>query len=209
MIRSTNKRYLHPIKYIKNTLDMPNYIRIVLGAILLGAAITLFVFSFWGWGILLILISILVFLTFIFNEKMLLAQWFLRKENMEKAESWLDKIKDYEKELYKGQWGYYNLLIGLIESRKSPMKSEKYFKKALGFGLTMDHNIALANLSLAGVEMGKRNKREALRLLKEAEKADKNKLLAEQIKMMKGQMSMLDKTQMVRGGRGASGFRQY
>src|SRR5690606_5039729 len=97
MIRSTNKGYVHPINYIKSTLDMHNYTRDVLGAILLGAALTLFVFSFWGSGILFILISILVFLTFIFIEKMLLAQWFLRKENMEKAESWLDKIKDYEK----------------------------------------------------------------------------------------------------------------
>lgn len=186
---------------------MPNFIRIIIAGLLLGAAITLMVFSFWGWGILLVILSILVFVTFIFNEKMLLAQWYLRKENMDKAERILLSIKDYEKELYKGQYGYYNLLIGLIESRKSPMKSEKYFKKALSLGLTMDHNIALANLSLAGVEMGKRNKREATRLLKEAEKVDKNKLLAEQIKMMKGQMSMLDKTQQVRGGKGS--YRQF
>lgn len=186
---------------------MPNFIRIIIASIFLGAAITLMVFSFWGWGILLVFLAILVFVTFIFNEKMLLAQWYLRKENMEKAERTLHTIKDYEKELYKGQYGYYNLLIGLIESRKSPMKSEKYFKKALTLGLTMDHNIALANLSLAGVEMAKRNKREAQRLLKEAEKADKNKLLAEQIKMMKGQMSMLDRTQQVRGGKGS--YRQF
>lgn len=186
---------------------MPNFIRIIIAALFLGVAITLIVFSFWGWGILLIFLAILVFVTFIFNERMLLAQWYLRKENMDKAETTLLGIKDYEKELYKGQWGYYQLLIGLIESRKSPMKSEKYFKKALALGLTMDHNIALANLSLAGVEMGKRNKREAQRLLKEAEKADKNKLLAEQIKMMKGQMNMLDRTQQVRGGKGS--YRQY
>ena len=186
---------------------MPNFIRIIIAGLMLGTAITLIVFSFLGWGILLIFIAILVFVTFIFNERMLLAQWYLRKENMDKAESVLLSIKNYEKELYKGQYGYYNLLIGLIESRKSPMKSEKYFKKALSLGLTMDHNIALANLSLAGVEMGKRNKREAQRLLKEAEKADKNKLLADQIKMMKGQMSMLDKTQQVRGGKGS--YRQF
>jgi Tfp pilus assembly protein PilF len=186
---------------------MPNFIRIIIAALFLGVAVTLIVFSFWGWGILLIFIAILVFVTFIFNEKMLLAQWYLRKENMDKAETTLMGIKDYEKELYKGQWGYYNLLIGLIESRKAPMKSEKYFKKALALGLTMDHNIALANLSLAGVEMGKRNKIQAQRLLKEAEKADKNKLLAEQIKMMKGQMSMLDRTQQVRGGKGS--YRQF
>lgn len=186
---------------------MPNFIRIIVAAIFLGAAVTLMVFSFWGWGILLIFLALLVFITFVFHERMLLAQWYLRKENMDKAEQTLSGIKDFEKELYKGQWGYYQLLMGLIESRKSPMKSEKYFKRALGYGLTMDHNIALANLSLAGVEMGKRNKREAQRLLKEAEKADKNKLLAEQIKMMKGQMNMLDRTQQVRGGKGS--YRQY
>ncbi|OAQ42056.1 hypothetical protein A5893_02775 [Pedobacter psychrophilus] len=187
---------------------MPNFIRIIIAGVILGAAIALIVFSsFWGWGILLIFIALLVFVTFIFNERMLLAQWYLRKEKMDKAETTLYGIKDYHKELYKGQYGYYQLLIGLIESRKSPMKSEKYFKKALSYGLTMDHNIALANLSLAGVEMGKRNKREATRLLKEAEKADKNKLMADQIKMMKGQMNMLDKTQTVRGGKGS--YRQY
>ncbi|MBU0695854.1 MAG: DUF2892 domain-containing protein [Bacteroidetes bacterium] len=186
---------------------MPNFIRIIIAALFLGAAVTLIVFSFWGWGILLIFIALIVFVTFIFNERMLLAQWHLRKEKMEKAQDALAGIKNYEKELYKGQWGYYQLLLGILESRKSPMKSEKFFKKALSFGLTMDHNIALANLSLAGVEMGKRNKREAQRLLKEAEKADKNKLLAEQIKMMKGQMSMLDRSQQVRGGKGS--YRQY
>ena len=186
---------------------MPNFIRIIIASLILGVAITLMVFSHWGWGILLIFVALLVFITFIFNERMLLAQWYLRKENMDKAERTLMGIKNSEKELYKGQYGYYNLLIGLIESRKAPMKSEKYFRKALSFGLAMDHNIALANLSLAGVEMGKRNKREAQRLLKEAEKADKNKLLAEQIKMMKGQMSMLDRTQQVRGGKGS--YRQF
>jgi Tfp pilus assembly protein PilF len=186
---------------------MPNFIRIIIAAIFLGAAVTLMVFSFWGWGILLILLALLIFITFIFNEKMLLAQWYLRKENMDKSEATLMKITDYEKELYKGQWGYYNLLIGLIESRKAPMKAEKYFKKALQLGLTMDHNIALANLSLAGVEMAKRNKTQATRLLKEAEKADKNKLLAEQIKMMKGQMNMMDRAQQVRGGKGT--YKQF
>jgi len=59
----------------------------------------------------------------------------------------------------------------------------------------MDHNVALAKLSLAGIAMAKRNKREAEKLLAEAKKADKNKLLEEQIKMMKAQMGMMDKQQ--------------
>ena len=145
-----------------------------------------------------------ILLTFFFNENMILAQWFLRKEQADKADQWLLKITNYEKQLNKSQHGYYNLLMGLIESRKAPMKSEKYFKKSLQLGMRMSHNIALAKLSLAGISMAKRNKREAQMYLSEATKDDKNKLLTEQIKMMKAQMAQMDKQQVVRGG-----FRQY
>jgi len=180
---------------------MPNFIRLIIGFAFVGAAVALMIFSFWGWGILLVFLSILVFVTFFYNEHMLIAQWHLRKDNMPKAESSLARIKNFEKELNKVQYGYYNLLIGLIESRKAPMKSEKYFKQALTYGLHMDHNIALAKLSLAGIAMAKRNKREAQMYLTEAKKADKNKLLADQIKQMKDQMGMMDKQQQVRYSR--------
>jgi hypothetical protein len=166
----------------------------------MGAGIALFPFGFWGWGILVVLIGALILLTFFFNENMLVAQYYLRKENPEEAEKWLLKITDYEKQLFKAQHGYYNMLIGLIESRKAPLKSEKYFKKSLQLGMTMSHNIALAKLSLAGIAMAKRNKREAQQYLSEAAKEDKNKLLADQIKMMKGQMAQMDKQQVQRGG---------
>ncbi|MHA4894905.1 DUF2892 domain-containing protein [Pedobacter sp. PWIIR3] len=175
---------------------MPNIVRLILGFVLLGASIALMVFSFWGWGILGVFISILVLVTYFFNENMLLAQWFLRKDNMVKAEAFLKRITDYEKQLIRVQHGYYNLLVGLIESRKAPMASEKYFKKAVSLGLHMDHNIALAKLSLAGIAMGKRNKREAQMYLTEAKKADKNKLLADQIKQMKDQMVLMDRQQI-------------
>ena len=175
---------------------MPNLIRLIIGFAFVGAAVALFVFGFWGWGILAILLSILVFVTYYYHENMLIAQWYLRKDKMEKAEVFLGKITNYEKQLNRVQHGYYNLLLGLIESRKSPMKSEKYFKQALNLGLHMDHNVALAKLSLAGIAMGKRNKREATMFLAEAKKADKNKLLADQIKMMKDQMGLMDKQQV-------------
>jgi hypothetical protein len=130
---------------------------------------------------------------------MLIAQFFLRKENMEKAAASLNRIRNYERQLLRAQHGYYHLLIGLIESRRAPLQSEKYFKKALSLGMTMDHNVALAKLSLAGIAMAKRNKREATMYLQEAKKADKNKLLAEQIKMMKDQLGQVDRT-IVKGG---------
>ncbi|MDB5131565.1 MAG: hypothetical protein JWR02_1314 [Mucilaginibacter sp.] len=169
----------------------------------MGAAVALCAFGFWGWGILVLFIGGLFLLSFFFNENMILAQWFLRREKTDKAEAWLLKINDYEKQIHKGQHGYYNLLIGMIESRKQPLKSEKYFKKSLALGMKMSHNIALAKLSLAGIAMAKRNKREAQMYLQEAAKDDKNKLLTDQIKMMKQQLGQMDK-QVVRGG-----YRQF
>lgn len=169
----------------------------------MGAAVALCAFGFWGWGILVLFIGGVFLLSFFFNENMILAQWFLRREKTDKAEAWLLKINDYEKQIHKGQHGYYNLLIGMIESRKQPLKSEKYFKKSLALGMKMSHNIALAKLSLAGIAMAKRNKREAQMYLQEAAKDDKNKLLTDQIKMMKQQLGQMDK-QVVRGG-----YRQF
>ncbi len=182
---------------------MTNIFRLIIACVVMGAAVALCVFGFWWWGILVLFLGGFVLLSFFFNENMIIAQWFLRKEKTDKAEEWLLKITDYEKQLHKNQYGYYNLLIGLIESRKAPMKSEKYFKKALSLGMKMSHNIALAKLSLAGIAMAKRNKREAEMYLKEASKEDKNKLLTDQIKMMKAQMAQMDK-QVVRGG-----YRQF
>jgi hypothetical protein len=183
---------------------MSNIIRLIIACVVMGAAVVLCVFGFWWWGVLVLLIGGIVLLSFFFNENMIIAQWFLRKEQPEKAEMYLLKITDYEKQLHRKQHGYYNLLIGLIESRKAPLKSEKYFKKSLQLGMSMSHNTALAKLSLAGIMMAKRDKREAQRYLSEASKDDKNKLLAEQIKMMKGQMAQMDKQQVVRGG-----YRQF
>lgn len=174
---------------------MSNLVRIILSSILLIGTVVLFWFGQWGWGILGILVTILAWVTVFFNENMLIAQWYFRKQDIPNAEKWLNKISNYETQLISAQHGYYHLLLGLIESQRAPMQSEKFFKKALSLGLHMDHNVALAKLSLAGVMMAKRNKREAEKLLQEAKRADKNKLLAEQIKMMKDQMSLMDKQQ--------------
>ncbi|WP_461453195.1 DUF2892 domain-containing protein [Mucilaginibacter sp.] len=183
---------------------MSNIFRLIISCVFFGGAVALCATGSWWWGILVLLLGGIVLLSFFFNENMIISQWFLRKEQSDKAEQWLLKIKDYEKELNKSQWGYYNLLIGLVESRKAPLKSEKYFKKSLQLGMKMSHNVALAKISLAGIAMAKRNKREAQMYLSEATKDDKNKLLSEQIKMMKAQMAQMDKQQVVRGG-----FRQF
>jgi hypothetical protein len=201
LVKNTNKRIFASV-FIAYKI-MSNLVRLIIACVVAGAGVTLCGFGFWGWGITVFLLGGIILLTFFFNENMLIAQFYLRKDNTAKAEVWLTKITDYEKQLNKTQHGYYNLLIGLLESRKAPMKSEKYFKKALSLGMKMSHNVALAKLSLAGIAMAKRNKREAQMYLQEAAKDDKNKLLADQIKMMKGQLAQMDK-QVVRGG-----YRQF
>src|SRR3546814_16829638 len=86
-------------------------VRIVLSALLLVATVALFVYGEWGWGILGILITIVASVTIFFNENMLIAQFYLRKENMTKAAGWLARIKNYEKQLIRAQHGYYHLLL--------------------------------------------------------------------------------------------------
>lgn len=174
---------------------MTNLVRIIICSLLTLGTVALFWTGHWGWGILAIFIVILAWITVFFNEKMLIAQLYLRKENMGKAEEWLGKIKNYEKELISAQHGYYHMLLGLIESQRAPLQSEKYFRKGLSLGIHMSHNVALAKLSLAGIAMAKRNKREAEKFLQEAKRADKNKLLDEQIKMMRDQMKNMDRQQ--------------
>lgn len=73
-------------------------------------------------------------------------------------------------------------------SQTNMNEAEKYFKKAIALGLSMDHDLAMAKLNLAGIAFSKRRKQEAQKLLSEAEKLDKRDMLAEQIKMMKQQM---------------------
>lgn len=121
----------------------------------------------------------------------LLAFLRLRKQDFEGAKKWLDRIKNPEKALTQKQLGYYNYLHGLMLSQKNMTQAEKYFKKAIKLGLSMDHDLAMAKLNLAGIAMTKRRKREAQMLLKEAKKLDKNGMMTDQIRMMKQQMKKI------------------
>lgn len=144
-----------------------------------------------GNGIFLILLS-LVFIFFYFrNEIILLAFLRMRKQDLEGTERWLTKIKNPEAALTQKQQGYYNYLHGIIYSQKNLTQAEKFFRKALKLGLNMDYDVAMAKLSLAGIAMQKRRKREATLLLQEAKKLDKNNMLGEQIKMMQQQMKRI------------------
>jgi len=139
---------------------------------------------------LLLLAGIFVFFYYK-NEMILMAFLQLRKQDFDKAKKWLDKIKDPEKALVKKQQGYFNFLHGIMLSQKNITQAEKYLRKAVKLGLSMDHDLAMAKLQLAGIAMTKRRKREATMLMAEAKKLDKQGMLKDQIKMMKQQMKKI------------------
>gem|GEM_PF-428975 len=91
-----------------------------------------------GNGIFLILLSLIFIFLYFRNEIILLAFLRMRKQDMEGTQKWLTRIKNPEAALTIKQQGYYNYLHGIIFSQKNLTTAEKYFKKALKLGLTMD-----------------------------------------------------------------------
>lgn len=167
------------------------YIKIVLAALLIGYAGYQFVEGNIGNGISLILLSLVFIFLYFRNELILLAFLRMRKQDLDGTQKWLEKIRNPESALTQKQQGYYNYLFGIIYSQKNLTTAEKYFRKALKLGLNMDYDVAMAKLSLAGIAMQKRRKREATTLLQEAKKLDKNNMLTDQIKMMQQQMKRI------------------
>ena len=166
-------------------------LKLIIAALIIGFAGYQFYEGNIGNGIFLILLSLIFIFLYFRNEMILLAFLRMRKQDLVGTQKWLDKINKPETALTTKQQGYYNYLHGIIHSQKNLTQAEKYFKKALKFGLTMDYDVAMAKLSLAGIAMQKRRKREATTLLQEAKKLDKNNMLTEQIKMMQQQMKKI------------------
>ncbi|MDI9312495.1 MAG: hypothetical protein QM535_19955 [Limnohabitans sp.] len=164
----------------------------------LGIAGLIFILGIWqftegniGNGIFLTLLTAIPIFLYFRNEYILLAFLKLRKQDFTGAKMWLDKIKNPETALIQKQQGYYNYLNGLMVSQTNLNQAEKFFKKAINLGLSMDQDLALAKLNLAGIAMSRRRKMEATTLLNEAKKLDKHNMLKEQIAMMKEQMKKI------------------
>ena len=166
-------------------------IKLVLATLLIALGIWQFTENNIGNGIFLILLTFFPIFLYFKNEIILLAFLKLRKQDFEGAKKWLDKIKNPEAALVKKQQGYYNYLHGLMVSQTNLNQAEKFFKKAIELGLSMDMDLAVAKLNLAGIAMSRRRKIEATNLLNEANKLDKQNMLKEQITMMKQQLKKI------------------
>ena len=166
-------------------------IKLSIAAALIITAIWQFTDRGIGNGIFLILLSLIFIFLYFKNEFILLAFLKLRKQDFAGAQKWLAYIKNPATALVIKQQGYYEYLLGLMSSQTNMMQAEKHFKKALAFGLSMDMDIAVAKLNLAGVALSRRRKLEATNLLNEAKRLDKQGMLKDQIKLMKDQMKKI------------------
>ncbi|MEW7291552.1 DUF2892 domain-containing protein [Aquimarina sp. 2304DJ70-9] len=166
-------------------------IKLVISAILVGVAVWQIIEGYIGNGIMIILLAAIFVFLYFKNELILLAFLRLRKQDFDGAKKWLDKIKNPESSLTIKQQGYHNYLLGIMLSQTNITQAEKYLKKAIKLGLSMNQDLAVAKLNLAGIAMTKRRKREAQILLTEAKKLDKHGMLKDQITMMKQQMKKI------------------
>ena len=167
------------------------FIKLILAFILLIYSIYQFIENYIGNGIFFIFLSLIFILLYFKNEIIFLAFLRLRKQDFEGTKKWLSRIKNPESSLVKKQQGYFYYLHGILNSQTNLTIAEKNFKKAINLGLSFNHDLAMAKMSLAGISMQKRRKREAVMLLAEAKKLDTQGMLSGQMKLMQQQLKKI------------------
>lgn len=148
----------------------------------------LFVSNHWGWGIVFIFVTALIILSFFRNERMILALNQMRLGNTDKAKIHINKIT-HPQFLPKKQHAYVLYLQAVMNSQEFGfVKSEQILRKALALGLRTAQDNAVARMHLAGICAQTGRKNEAVTLLGEAKKMDKDGIMRDQIKMMQQQL---------------------
>ena len=166
----------------------------IIRCILTAASLFLTVYSFgtghWGWGIVMIFVTALVVLTFFRNVYMIMALNQMRVGNQEKAHDYIKKITRPDL-LPKKQHAYVLYLKAVLGAQELGFAaSEQLLRKALSLGLRTNEDNAVARMHLAGISAQTGRRQEALTLLSEAKKHDKNGMLKDQIKMLQQQLQM-------------------
>jgi len=165
-------------------------IRIVLAVVATGFNVYLFATGHWGWGITFPFVTALIILSFFRNENVLLALNQMRVGNTDKAKKYIDRISNPEF-LPKRQHAYVLFLKAVMGGQELGFaNSEKLLRKAMDLGLRTGEDNAVARMHLAGICAQTGRKNEAVALLTEAKKLDKNGMMRDQIKTMQSQLQM-------------------
>jgi hypothetical protein len=165
-------------------------IRIVLALVATGFNVYLFTSGHWGWGITFLFVTALIILSFFRNENVLLALNQMRVGNTDKAKKYIDRITQPQY-LPKRQHAYVLFLKAVMGGQELGFaQSEKLLRRAMELGLRTAEDNAVARMHLAGICAQTGRKSEAVSLLNEAKKLDKNGMMRDQIKMMQSQLQM-------------------
>lgn len=165
-------------------------IRIVLALVATGFNVYLFTSGHWGWGITFLFVTALIILSFFRNENVLLALNQMRIGNTDKAKKYIDRITQPQY-LPKRQHAYVLFLKAVMGGQELGFaNSEKLLRRAMELGLRTAEDNAVARMHLAGICAQTGRKTEAVSLLNEAKKLDKNGMMRDQIKMMQSQLQM-------------------
>jgi tetratricopeptide (TPR) repeat protein len=149
-------------------------IRIILAVVATFFNVYLFVSGHWGWGITFIFITALIILSFFRNENMILALNQMRVGNQDKAKAYINKIT-HTQFLPRKQHAYVLYLRAVLGAQELGFtNAEQLLRKALGLGLRTNEDNAVARMHLAGICAQTGRRQEALTLLAEDKKHDKN-----------------------------------
>jgi hypothetical protein len=150
----------------------------------------LFTSDLWGWGIVFVFVTALIIVSFFRNENMILALNQMRLGNTDKAKRHINRIT-HPQFLPRKQHAYVLYLQAVMNSQEFGFaKSEQVLRKALALGLRTSQDNAVARMHLAGICAQTGRKNEAISLLSEAKKLDKDGIMRDQIKMMQQQLTM-------------------
>ena len=163
-------------------------LRIFIALTLLFGTIFLFSTGYWGWGLTSLLPLALVIFSFFRNEQVILALNQMRLGNQDKAKAYINKIT-HQQFLPRKQHAYVLYLRAVLGAQELGFaNAEQLLRKALGLGLRTNEDNAVARMHLAGICAQTGRRQEALTLLAEAKKHDKNGMLRDQIKMLQQQL---------------------
>ncbi len=165
-------------------------IRTLLTAGSLFLTVYFFATGSWGWGIMFIFLTAILGLSFLRNERMVLAMNQMRLGNTDKARYHINKIS--HPQLYpRRQHAYIIFLQAVMNTQEYGFtRTEQMLRKAIGMGLRTAQDNAVARMHLASICAQTGKKQEALTLLADAKKMDKNGMLKEQINMLQKQLTM-------------------
>jgi tetratricopeptide (TPR) repeat protein len=180
-------------------------IKIALALVSLISTVSLFANGYWGWGIVMILVTAFIGLFFFRHERIIMAFYYMRLGNQEKAKYHFNKIT-HPNLLPKKQHAFVIYMQAVLGSQELGLaKSEQMLRRALSMGLRTKHDNAIARMHLAGVCAQTGRRQEALHLLAEAKKIDDSGMLKDQISMLQNQLKNVPSANQMRMAQMAGG----